>query len=98
MPDREGQIELRPIDTPDIRPSEEIPHPRARYFEIQVDNDNLSTTTTRSHLLRSAHLRHMTAPSPAKKTPRPQRPQFAFFSCAPTAPLFSPMAISAGKM
>ena len=43
-PDHRTQIELVPIDRPARRPSEQIPHPRARYFEVPVGTDNLSST------------------------------------------------------
>ena len=44
MPNHEGQIEIAPIDEPDIRPSDQIPHPRARYFDVPVGTENLSST------------------------------------------------------
>ena len=44
MPHQDGQIDLIQIGEPDLRPSEGIPHPRARYFEIPVGTANLSTT------------------------------------------------------
>lgn len=43
-PDHRRQIELVPIDGPARRPSEEIAHPRARFFEVPVGTDNLSST------------------------------------------------------
>ncbi len=44
MRNLERQIELIPIGEPAIRPSDDLPHPRTRYFTVPVGRDNLSTT------------------------------------------------------